>query len=149
MEVKVKRIQNVEYRDELCPDGWVEVDVFHPCGSNPPYDYHGGKHQREYRKVLLNAGIESMALVTHRKIIHPMGSGTNGSVRMGDDMIPGVYRIAVKCDYEAKAQAAFANTGATPRRCGADCPAVGGSSLPAPSPQTRSNLRSIRRSQSL
>jgi hypothetical protein len=104
-----KRVErHVEIREQLCPEGMVEVDVYHPCGSVTPWDYHGGKHQREYMTVLRAAGIESFGLTTNKKLLCPSGTGPGGSVRMGDNMTPGVYRIAVKTDEAGKAAQAFA-----------------------------------------
>jgi len=99
---------SVDIREQLCPEGMIEVDVYHPCSSTTPWDYYGGKHQREYRNVLKAAGIESVGLTTSKVLLHPSGTGPGGSVRMGDNMCPGVYRIAVKADDQSAADVAFA-----------------------------------------
>lgn len=83
----------VEYRHEPTPEGWVEVDVYNPHSC--PWDYYGNKHLIEMGNVLKAAGIEHQLLVTHRRKLHPMGSGPGGRVRFGDDMMPGIYRTAV------------------------------------------------------
>lgn len=95
----------VDVREQLCPSGYVEVDIYHLSSSTTPWDYYGGKHQREYRTVLKTAGIESIGLTTSKTLLCPTGTGSGGIVRMGDNMTPGIYRIAVKvADQDAAPQ---------------------------------------------
>ncbi len=94
--------------EEVCPDGWVVVDVYDPCSSVTPWDSYGRGHQREYGKVLKSAGIEFVPLRTSRTILQPMGSGSGGAVRFGDNMTPGTYQIAVPKGDETKARKAIA-----------------------------------------
>lgn len=98
---------NVDRRKQLCPDGWVEIDTYHPTSSVTPWDYYGGKHQREYCKVLCSAGLTPLALKTNETIVRPIGTGPGGAVRFGDNMLPGVYRIAVPAGQQAAACAAI------------------------------------------
>lgn len=79
-------------QDEL-PIGYVVIDVYHPHST--PWDYHGNRHQREMLNVLRAATISPVCLKERHRKLYPMGSGRNGSLRFGDDMMPGVYRIAV------------------------------------------------------
>lgn len=106
--LKVFVEHGVEVREDVCPEGLVEVDCYNPCHSTTPWDYYGGKHWREYSFVLRRAGIEPTLLLTRRRILHPCGTGPGGRVRFGDDMTPGTYRIAVEADKAGVACAALA-----------------------------------------
>lgn len=96
MTVKVYTEHLVETREEVCPEGWVEIDIYHPSSTITPWDYYGMKHQRELGRVLDSDGIGYQKLITHKKHLAPVGTGPGGAVRFGDNMMPGVYRIAVK-----------------------------------------------------
>ncbi len=85
----------VTIREEQVPPTFMVVDTYHPCPSNIPWDYHGGNHTREIRRVLLEAGIKSITLVESHTNSVPVGSGPGGRVRFGDGMMPGIYRVAV------------------------------------------------------
>lgn len=93
-DVQITREHGVETRTEVTPPGWCDVVSFYP--NTTPWDYRGGKHQREMMTVLRNAGIESIGLITHERRTSPHGSGPGGRVRFGDDMLPGCYRVAVR-----------------------------------------------------
>ena len=93
--------------DEI-PPGYVVVDEYHPCSTVTPWDYYGMCHQREYAKVLTAAGISFVLLRTVETIIHPYGTGPGGMVRFGDNMLPGVFRIAVPKKQENAANVAIA-----------------------------------------
>lgn len=87
---------NCQYTEDITPKGMVEIDVYDPSPSTTPWDYYGMKHQREYRRVLHNAGIEHVVcLETRRLNLSPSGTGPGGSIRLGDSMMPHTYRIAV------------------------------------------------------
>lgn len=103
--MQVRTEHGVEIREEPTPEGWIEVDVYNPHST--PWDYYGNKHLNEYSSVLKAAGIEHQTLRTNRRILHPMGTGPKGSVRFGDDMTPGTYRVAVPADSEEAAKAAI------------------------------------------
>lgn len=94
--VEIVKENGVETRTTVCPEGYVEVDSHTPSITSS--DYYGLRHQEELRAVLQSALIESIALVTHKRRISPMGSGPGGRVRFGDDMMPSTYRIAVKIE---------------------------------------------------
>jgi hypothetical protein len=97
-------LYGVEHREQMVPHMWVVVDTFHPHIT--PWDCTGGRHQRVLQAILREADIESLALVTHKRRLSPMGSGPGGRVRFGDDMLPGVYRTAVaKRDFQAAEKA--------------------------------------------
>lgn len=104
MPVKKYTEHSIEIVEELLPEGMVEVDTHHPCSSVTPWDAYGLKHQREYQYVLQQAGIPAIPLVTHRTNLSPRGSGPEGRVRFGDAMLPGVYRLAVAAEHEARAK---------------------------------------------
>jgi hypothetical protein len=112
--MSIPEIENKKYEkdgishvEDICPDGWVVVDTYHPTHSITPWDYHGGKHQRQYRKVISDAGVESIALQDRKTIVHPTGSGSGGRVRFGDNMMPHTYMIAVASDDVGKAHKAM------------------------------------------
>lgn len=119
---------NVKTVAAICPTTHTEVDVYHPTPTVTPWDYYGGNHQREYCKVLRNAGLNPLPLNTNKTILRPVGSGPGGSVRFGDNMTPGVYRIAVPHNEVGAAHAAIAkhkenirnwldNNGPMPEEC--------------------------------
>lgn len=96
-------------------DNWVVVDTFTPCSTNPPYDYRGMRHVRQLGKVLTSAGIVYDTQIIARKKENFIGSGPGGAIRLGDDMLPSIYRILVPerdlvdailalADHEAKVQ---------------------------------------------
>jgi hypothetical protein len=102
----VKMVEhNVEISHQPTPDGMVDVATYNPHST--PWDYHGGKFQREMIKVLAGAGIEGAALTTNRRNLVPMGTGPYGRVRFGDDMLPGTFRVAVKSEDRNAALAAI------------------------------------------
>lgn len=96
-------VRKIEF---LPPEGWEIVSTFSPVST--PWDYHGGKHNREIAAVLLEAGILSLQMHTTETINRPYGTGPGGSVRFGDDMMPGTYTVAVAKEEVAAAKAALA-----------------------------------------
>jgi hypothetical protein len=95
--------------EDLCPEGFKVVDEHTPCSSTTPWDYYGLTHVRQYCKALKLAGIEvSIMLETRRRLLHPRGTGPRGSVRLGDDMVPHTYKIAVRAEDENAANVAIA-----------------------------------------
>lgn len=106
MPVKVYVEHGVEYRHEELQEGMVEVDVYTQHHTVCPDNGH--KHASEIRTVLQMAGITALCLATHRRRTSPTGSGPEGRVRMGDDMMHSTYRVAVRQRDEAAAHAAIA-----------------------------------------
>ncbi len=104
LEREVSESGNIRTSKPVCPVGWVVIDTYHPCPSVTPWDYYGLKHQREYSKALRDAGIDCVPMETRQNIITPRGSGPFGRVRVGDDMMPSVYEIAVPDDQAAAAR---------------------------------------------
>ena len=107
MRVKTVERSNVHALVEYPNVGWEVVDEYYPCPTTCPWDYYGLCHQRQYGKVLKAAGIDFEALRTVETRIHPTGSGPNGRVRFGDDMMPGIYRIAVRIEDADRAHRAI------------------------------------------
>ena len=100
----------VTIREQQVPPMFVVVDTYHPCHTTTPWDHYGGKHTREIKRVLLAAGIESISLVESHTHNAPSGSGPGGRVRFGDNMMPGIYRVAVpKHDAPAAGEAIAAH----------------------------------------
>lgn len=97
MKIEVRTYKlDIEYREDMCPHMYVEVDVYQPCRSVTPWDAYGGRRLLVMQEVMQDAQVRSVALVTHRRILSPIkGSGPGGRVRFGDDMLPGIYRTAV------------------------------------------------------
>lgn len=110
MEIKldIRTEGNLEIREQLTPDGMIDIITYHPSPSTTPWDYYGMCHLREYSRVLQAAGIECLDLRTVHKIIRPVGSGRNGAVRFGDNMCPGIFRLAIKPEDKSKAEQAIA-----------------------------------------
>jgi hypothetical protein len=110
MEVQSKTyvLNGVTIREEVCPSMMAIVDTFTPCPSNPPYDVQGWRHVREIKKVLMEVGIESLALVESHTRNNPQGSGPGGAVRFGDSMMPSIYRVVVGKHLAEKAECAIA-----------------------------------------
>lgn len=98
----VETLDGIRERKELCPDGWVVMRTY--CPSSCPWDYYGNKFLAECKAALREHGIEGLALRTRRDVLNPRGSGPNGQVRFGDEMTPGIYRIAVKDEDHSKAR---------------------------------------------
>lgn len=93
-------VRGVRTVEDECPEGWVVVSSYVPHSC--PWDCYGNQHLREVCHVLGEAGLSSHPLRTRQTRVAPMGSGPNGRVRFGDDMLPGVYRVAVPSDqYDA------------------------------------------------
>jgi hypothetical protein len=88
------------------PEGWEVVDTYHPHSC--PWDYYGNRHVREVLYVFTAAGIEATDCPIHQNRLHPQGTGPGGRVRMGDDWLPGVYRVAVPAAQVEEARAAWA-----------------------------------------
>lgn len=104
--MRIYQENGIEYRKEECPEGWVEVNTYRPHST--PWDCYGNQHILNIRKLLSEAGIDSVGLVTHERRTSPIGTGPGGRVRFGDDMMPGVYRVAVKQEKEFAARQAIA-----------------------------------------
>ena len=105
--MKTHTEHSIRIVEEEVPAGHVVIDDYTPTSSVTPWDYYGGKHQREYSAVLKAAVIQHTLLTTHRTNLAPMGTGPMGRVRFGDDMMPGTYRISVTVADQSAALAAI------------------------------------------
>ena len=108
MDCKTYEEHGVHIVEDLVPEGYVIIDEYTPCHTVTPWDYYGMCHQREYSRVLNAAGIKCELLQTRKRLLHPVGTGPRGSVRMGDNMYPYDYRIAVLAADENAAYVAIA-----------------------------------------
>lgn len=106
VEMRTYRQDDVQVREQMVPSMFVVIDTYTPHST--PWDCYGNKHTREIKQVLLAAGIESVSLVTSETRIHPQGSGPQGRIRFGDNMMPGVYRVAVSKYKTQEAEVAIA-----------------------------------------
>lgn len=93
MKTQTRSEHGITITEQLPDDGYVIIDSYHPHSC--PWDYYGMRHHREYNHVLSASGITAQLLREHHEINAPTGSGPNGAVRFGDNMMPGVYHIAV------------------------------------------------------
>lgn len=93
IETRIGTANGIESREQLTPHGWTDVWLYTPHSCL--WDYYGSKAQRERMYVLGAAGVECEPLVTSMRRTAPAGTGPGGRVRFGDDMMPGVYRVAV------------------------------------------------------
>jgi len=98
----------VTVREQMVPHMFVVVDTYHPFTSITPWDCYGSKHMREIQRVLATTGIESVSLVESHTRNTPVGTGPNGRVRFGDNMMPSIYRVAVPKHDAPAAQTAIA-----------------------------------------
>jgi len=107
MEITAKEYtkHGCQVREELPPDGWVVISICTPHSC--PWDYYGLKHNQEISNVMKAAGIQCVSLHTRSTVISPMGSGPGGRVRFGDNMTPGLYRVAVPQEDQSAAQIAL------------------------------------------
>jgi len=128
IEIKIYEDHGIRHVEEQVPVGYCVIDDYTPTSSTTPWDYYGMKHQRELSCVLRNNSIPCILLHTTYTKLHPMGSGPKGSVRFGDDMLPGRYRIAVPIELTIAAQLALSihkqaienwlyNKGPMPQEC--------------------------------
>ena len=103
MKIKIEtRTENhVKIVEDMLPVGWVEVRYYFPHSC--PWDSYGSKFLREYTKVLKQAGIPVVGLQRRETSLSPTGTGPNGSIRFGDSMLPGSYRVAVPIPYKQDA----------------------------------------------
>ncbi len=97
--------RGIRYNEPVIPDGYVVVDAYIPSSTITPYDSYGNRRLKRCQDALAGEGIESISLVTRRTIVSPRGSGPGGSVRFGDDMLPGIYKTAVWKADEVRANA--------------------------------------------
>ena len=96
MEVKTYEEHGCKIVEDVLPEGWTVVDSYEPCSSVCPWDCYGHRHQQEYSKVLAKANIECLLLEVRRSKLYPRGTGPHGRVRSGDEMLPGIYKVAVR-----------------------------------------------------
>ena len=108
MTCTIREEHCVRYVDDDLPEGHVVIDEYTPCHTVTPWDYYGMCHQREYSKVLKAANITCVLLENRRTNLHPMGTGPGGRVRMGDNMMPSTYKIAIKIEDQNAAVVALA-----------------------------------------
>jgi hypothetical protein len=103
METRKYTLNGVHVVEDVVPSQMVVVDEYTPSHTIAPWDYYGWKHCRPIVKRLRNKGITATICETRKTIVSPTGTGPNGSVRFGDNMLPSTYRICVN-----KYQAAYA-----------------------------------------
>lgn len=89
-------------RTPITPVGWVLLDSHRPHSC--PWDTYGNSHCRDLKATLQNiAGITAIHAHERHTNVYPIGSGSGGSVRFGDSMMPGVYHTFVCSEDQADA----------------------------------------------
>lgn len=110
--VTVSVVAGTRHTDDNIPDHLRVLDDYTPSASVTPWDCYGRRHWREVVLVLGAAGIPAEAYEYRREGTRAMGSlggsGPGGRVRMGDDMMPSTYLVAVLPTDLDRAKAALA-----------------------------------------
>lgn len=105
----IKKTKSTQFgiltENQETPENWVDVVKYHPHST--PWDYQGNKEIRRWMYVFQSCNIQCVGLVTTRTRLSPQGTGPFGRVRFGDDMMPGVYRVAVPKEHYEAAQNAI------------------------------------------
>lgn len=96
----------IESRETPVPEGFTVLESYTPHSC--PWDCYGRNWVNETRAVLKNAGIDSVECSIKQSILHPRGSGPGGRVRVGDNMMPGIFRVAVPTESMGAAVQAMA-----------------------------------------
>lgn len=78
-----------------------------PSASTCPYDHYARMIATDARKCFARAGIPATVHLCHRSIVHPIGSGPDGAVRFGDDMLPPDVQAVVASEDVARAADAW------------------------------------------
>jgi hypothetical protein len=99
MQVKQYTDRGIKHREEIAPDGWIAIEIYSQH-SMVPWDYHSRRHFKPLLHVLNKAGIATF-LCEHsqegtRLIGSSGGTGPEGRVRSGDNMIPSIYTLYVR-----------------------------------------------------
>ena len=109
MEAREYTENGVKVREEMVPHMYVIVETYTPHSC--PWDYYGMKKCHEWKAVMKEAGIPCQTLHTRKSGTKPFGgpggTGPGGRVRMGDNMMPGLYRLCVPKHCVGAAQAAL------------------------------------------
>ena len=93
METRTYVLDGVETREEMCPDKYFSIRIYHP--GSTPWDYQCSKKASEWQKVMAAAEIPCVICTTKQKRTSPQGSGPGGRVRFGDDMMPGNISLCI------------------------------------------------------
>jgi len=93
IELRIYTLHSVEYREQMVPYLYIIIESFTPHSC--PWDYYGMKKCKEWKNVMKAAGIPCETLQTNKKHLSPTGTGPGGSIRTGDDWMPGEYRLVV------------------------------------------------------
>lgn len=105
IEIRRYSLDNCAYVEEMVPHMYVVIQEYTPHSC--PWDYYGMKQVKEWSAVMKAAGVDYVTLETKRRIIHPIGTGSGGAVRFGDNMMASTYKLAVYKHQEEKAFSAW------------------------------------------
>jgi hypothetical protein len=72
----------------------VKIADYSPRST--PWDYYGMKQVQKWEAIMEEAKIETVSRTINRRLLSPYPSGPNGTLRFGDDMMPGTYELWIK-----------------------------------------------------
>lgn len=101
LETREYNVDGIYHHEDIIPPMYVVIDTYIP--SSCPWDYYGMKHVQQLKYVLEKGGLHPEILITTRRSLFPHPTGPGGSVRFGDDMLPYIYKVAVKKHEDEKA----------------------------------------------
>ena len=100
MSVIITVEHGVERRFIAPPAGMILYSSY--CPHSCPWDYYGMKQVMEWTAIMKKAGlvkgVEWDTRNINKRNLAPCPSGPNGTVRFGDDMIPGDYQLWIHPD---------------------------------------------------
>lgn len=102
---EVYQRDGIEYREQVVPEGWVVIDTFIP--HSVPWDIYGMQHTLDVWQKLIGNNIPAAICNIQERRLAPCGSGPEGSIRFGDDMLPGTFRVAVPRHLASRAEEAL------------------------------------------
>ena len=105
MESRTYVIDGVELREEMVPDGHFTIESYIPHST--PWDYYGNKQHRTWTLIMAGAGVPCQIRTIRKKRLHPHGTGPNGRVRFGDDMMPSEYHLCIPKRFHETAEKAL------------------------------------------
>ena len=104
MEYRTTTANNLVSIDPVPKDHETLIYLGTPCHTTPPYDTYARLIVRDARIAFARARIHAEVVSCHRRIATVgFGSGRDGAVRFGDDMLPPDVQAIVAKDDEARA----------------------------------------------
>lgn len=91
--VKEYVLFGIHHREDLVPTSMKEVIAYIPQFGS--WDVEGRSWVRRSMEVMERAGLHPLLMLTQRSIVGAHGTGPGGALRLGDNWLPHVYRLAV------------------------------------------------------